>query len=139
MEITKVTEFVKTHSQFFSTSDIASVQKALEKSDDNRYETVQNAGYQSVLPIFLSSLLLPFLGLDRYLTGAKFIAFLRVASFALIVILAFYMTKETSVFKQGQTYPILAICAWYVVEICTSWYRTKKYNLNKIMRIVTED
>jgi hypothetical protein len=139
METTKVKEFVTTHRQFFSSSDIDSVQKAVEKSDVNRYETIQNAGYRKVLPVVLSSVFLPFLGLDRYLTGSKFIAFLRASSFVLIVILMFYMTKETSVFKQVQTYPILAIFAWYVFEMCTAWYRTKKYNLNKLMRIVTED
>jgi hypothetical protein len=139
MDNAKVKEFVTTHRQFFSTSDIDSVQKAVEKSDENRYETIQNAGYRKVFPVFLSSLLLPFLGLDRYLTGSKFIAFLRASSFVLIIILAFYLSKETSLFKQAQTYIILAICGWYAVEICTSWYRTKKYNLNKLMRIVTED
>ena len=69
MEQSKIDMFIATSAGKFPSNKLGIIQSQLEKIDDRKFLMVQSANYQSPTTLLIISILLGWIGVDRFMLG----------------------------------------------------------------------
>lgn len=127
--------FIQTKGKYFPADKIYTIREMLEKADDNKFNILNITPFKSTTTVVLFALFLGGLGIDRFITGSTGIGILKIV--AGVIYFITYMAATANNDLAALFIIPVAIWIWFVVEIFTASKRTKNFNFQTFMGVIS--